>query len=180
MHLRDVRLWVVLNALLLLAILVLLVLLLFGQQRHVAAVSSVDNDYHGAPTVVPREVDARRVGLRPVSFSRIVFSAETAEGWRVRGVQAQEWARLPASPGMDMAEMPDGYLLTFSLPGVQNDDIRLSMTGSVVTVQAIVRDPHGAQVGGLERRVRLPRTPNVPAEFKAIFTNGVLRICVAK
>ena len=98
----------------------------------------------------------------------------------MRGVQPQEWARWPASPGMDMTETPDGYLLTFSLPGVHNDDIRLSMTGRVVTVQAVVRDPHGRQIGGMERRVLLPQMPDDATDCKAVYTNGVLRVSVAK
>ena len=170
------------NAVLALVIIALLVALLLGQRRRGAQIAgSLDpaSDGGGAGEF-HRAVDCERERVRPVSFARIVISSETAEGWRVRGAQPQEWARLPASPGMDMAELPDGYLLTFSLPGVQNDDLRLSMTGRVVTVQAVVRDPNGNQVGGFERRVRLPRTSNDPADFKALYTNGVLRICVAK
>ena len=98
----------------------------------------------------------------------------------MRGVQQEEWAYLPATPGMDMAERPDGYLLAFSLPGVRSQDIRLSMTDCVMTVQAVLRDVHGHPVGGMERRVLLPRTPGDPGAFKAFYTNGVLRICVAK
>ena len=125
-------------------------------------------------------MDAGRVGVRQVSFSRNTILPDASEGWRLRGVQPQEWAFLPASPGMDMAERPDGYLLTFSLPGVRNEDVLLSMTDRVVTVQAIVRDARGNQVGGMERRVLLPRTPGDRSEFKALFTTGVLRVCVAK
>ena len=177
---RGVHFWSVLNALLASVIIVLLVCLLVGQRRNRADDRNTMPYDDSQPLSIPHEVDVGRVGMRPVSFTRIVVSAEAAEGWRARGVQPQEWARLPASPGMDMAELPDGYLLTISLPGVCNADIRLSMTGQVVTVQAVMRNAQGEPVGGMERRVRLPRTPNDPADFKALFTNGVLRICVMK
>jgi len=187
MYLRNIRFLVFLNALLALLILALLVCLLLGQWRQRSAQSPTGTNASGKvfspfgkPPASRREIDAGHVGVRPVSFSRVVVSAEVAEGWRVRGMQPQEWARLPASPGMDMTEMPEGYLLTFSLPGVLNEDIRLSVTDRVVTVQAVVRDPLGNQVGGLERRVLLPQTPGDPADFKAVFTNGLLRVCVAK
>ena len=185
MNFRDVRFWAMLNALLALLIIALLGLLLRGQRRQGAV--SVDGAERNETAPIPLnalaergEVDFVRVGVRPVSFTRIVIAADAAEGWRVRGVQPQEWARLPASPGMDMTEGAEGYLLTFSLPGVCNEDIRLSVTDRVVTVQAVVRDPHGTQIGGVERRVRLPPTSKDDADFKAIFTNGVLRVCVAK
>jgi len=184
MNFCDKRLWTVLNALLALGILILLICLLLGRWRTGARLSPVGNDPKAAAPVnssaVRREVDAGRVGVRPVSFTRNSVLPDASENWRIRGIQPQEWALLPASPGMDMAERPDGYLLAFSLPGVRNEDIRLSMTDRVVTVQAVIRDARGNQVGGMERRVLLPRTPGDPAAFQALFTNGVLRICVAK
>ena len=183
----DLRFWMISNAVLALVIIALLIYVLIGQRRNGCMPVLDDSEGAGhvavamvAPLEVHRAVAIERVGGRPVSFSRMIFSTEVTEGWRVRGVEPQEWARLPASPGMDMAEMPDAYQLTFSLPGVRQNDIHLCLTGSVVTVQAVVRDMHGDQVGGIERRVRLPRTPNDPAEFKSLFTNGVLRISVTK
>ena len=184
MNFRDVRFWAMLNAGLALLIIVLLGLLLLGQWRRgvMPAEASERNEIAPLNALAERgEVNFVRVGVRPVSFTRILIAADAAEGWRIRGVQPQEWARLPASPGMDMTEGADGYLLTFSLQGVCNEDIRLSVTDRVVTVQAVVRDPHGTQIGGVERRVRLPPTSNEDdADFKALFTNGVLRVCVAK
>lgn len=188
MQFSDKRLWMYVNVLLALAVMVLLICLLVGLGRSRAAAPANGNAEPGAqaveaapsPPVARREVDAGRVGVRPVSYLKSAMSADATESWRLRGVQPQEWARLPASPGMDMAETQDGYLLTFSLPGVRNDDIRLSLTGRVMTVQAVVRDPQGKQVGGMERRVLLPRASGDAAEFQALYTNGILRICVTK
>lgn len=184
MNFCDKRFWTVLNALLALGILILLLCLLLGRWRPGARQSPVGSDPKATAPVnssaVRREVDAGSVGVRPVSFTRNAILPDASESWRARGVQPQEWACLPASPGMDMAERSDGYLLAFSLPGVRNEDIRLSMTDRVVTVQAVIRDVRGNQVGGMERRVLLPRTPGDSAVFTARYTNGVLRICVAK
>ena len=188
MQFSDKRFWIYLNAALVLLVIVLLICLLLERVRSRAAVSATGHAVRGTQAaeavpsqpVVRREVDAGRVGVRSVSFAKNTAASDVAENWRMRGMQPQEWARLPASPGMDMAESPDGYLLAFSLPGVRNEDIRLSLTGRVMTVQAVVRDTRGNQVGGLERRVLLPRTSGEAANFQALYSNGVLRICVAK
>jgi HSP20 family molecular chaperone IbpA len=178
---RDKRVWFILNALLAAGIVVLVAWLLADHWlSRGAPAGSHATAAPGSSSAVRREVDAGRVGVRPVSFAPNALSSEAPEVWRMRGMHPREWARLPASPGMDMAETPEGFLLTFSLPGVRNEDVRLTMTGRVVTVHAVVRDPHGNQVGGMERRVLLPRAPGDPSGFKALYTNGVLRICVAK
>ncbi len=119
-------------------------------------------------------------GVRAVSFAPLAGVSNLRETWVMRGVEPQEWARLPASPGMDMVESSEGYLLTFSLPGVRDEDIRLSLTGRVMSVHARLRDGQGNQVGGMERRVRLPHTSGDPALFTARYTNGILRVCVGK
>ncbi|MFZ4396190.1 MAG: Hsp20/alpha crystallin family protein [Kiritimatiellia bacterium] len=191
MQFFNIRFWVYLNAALALVVIVLLIGLLIGRGRASHAVEpAAGNGEMGAqavdalpallPPAVRREVDAGRVGVRPVSYVKNAVAPDATENWRMRGMHPQEWARLPASPGMDMTETQNGYLLTFSLPGVRNEDIRLSLTGRVMTVQAMVRDPHGKQVGGMERRVLLPRASGDLAEFQALYSNGVLRICVAK
>jgi HSP20 family molecular chaperone IbpA len=130
--------------------------------------------------VLRREVAVGRVGVRAVSFAPLAEVSNLRETWVLRGVEHQAWARLPASPGMDMVESSEGYLLTFSLPGVRDEDIRLSLTGRVMSVHARLRDGQGHQVGGMERRVRLPHTSGDPALFTARYTNGILRVCVGK
>ena len=187
MDFRDQRFWALVNAILLLGIIALLAYLLIGRGRHAASAPESDasrRDQPVPPATAPagkREVDAGRVWVRPVSFTANTVPPDNMrDAWSLRGVQPQEWARLPASPGMDMAETSAGYLLTFSLPGVRNEDIRLTMTDRVVTVQAVIRDSRGNRVGGMERRVLLPRIPGDPAEFEALFTNGILHVSVAK
>jgi HSP20 family molecular chaperone IbpA len=188
MYDRDKRLLVFVNVLLLVLVAVLLGLLGWRSWRAQEArpltgallVHRLMVECASAEPVVMREVAVGRVGVRSVSFAQSARVSNVREGWAIRGVEPQEWARLPASPGMDMAESADGYLLTFSLPGVRDDDIRLTMTGRVMAVQARLRDEQGHQVGGMERRVLLPHTPGDTALFTARYTNGILRVCVAK
>jgi len=183
MHLRHMRFLVILNALLTLVILVLLACLWSGRCRFAAGQTHIETKTapDGAQSDALREIGVvHRVGIRAVSFTCQALPPDPSDGWRQRGMQPQEWARLPASPGMDMTETPDNYLLNFSLPGVSNNDIHLSMTGRVVSIQAVVRDARGHEICAMERRVLLPRIPGDSTEFKAHYTNGVLRVCVGK
>ena len=133
------------------------------------------------PARVLREVNVGRVGVRPVSFDdRQRPLASAREAWSQHGVEPREWDWLPASPGMDMAETPRDYVLLFSLPGVRPEDIRLTVSNHVITVQATVRDAGGSTVGGLLRRVQLPRPTIESAPVASVFSNGVLRVCVGK
>ncbi len=133
------------------------------------------------PVRVLREVSVGRVGVRPVSFDdRQRLPPSARENWSQHGVEPREWDWLPASPGMDMAETPRDYVLLFSLPGVRPEDIRLTVSNHVITVQATVRDAGGGMVGGLLRRVQLPRPTIESAPVASVFSNGILRVCVGK
>ena len=79
-----------------------------------------------------------------------------------------------------MLERPDAYLLAFSLPGVRCEDIWFTVTDRVVTVQAVVRNLAGDLVASVARHVRLPQAPGNSAQCTSCFSNGILRICVAK
>jgi HSP20 family molecular chaperone IbpA len=184
---RPVLAWI--NLVLLVVVALLLVLLLWrtwqvGEAPPVTSRVHVEQVIMAATVPTERMVSRREVavgGVRPVSFLPPAGRSSAREAWVLRGVEAQEWSRLPASPGMDMAESEESYLLTFSLPGVRDDDIRLTMTGRVMSVQAKLRDEQGNQVGGVERRVLLPHTSGgASVSFTARYTNGTLRVCVAK
>jgi len=183
MNYGSYRFWAILNALLALGILILLVCLLLGRSIQAKNAHSGPVPASAQPMVsfaIHREMSVQRTGMREVCFAPLPPMPDAAEVWRARGVQAQEWARLPASPGMDMLERPDAYLLAFSLPGVRDEDIRLTVTDQVVSVQAVVRDLAGNPVGDVARHVRLPQAPGNPAECRSCFSNGILRVCVAK
>jgi len=132
------------------------------------------------PPMPRREVGVGRVGVHPVSFDDRTHPASARDAWSRQGVESGEWDWLPASPGMDMAETAHDYVLLFSLPGVRDNDIRLTVTDRVVTVEATLRDFRGAAVGGVLRRVQLPRPTIESPPVAAVLSNGLLRVCVGK
>jgi HSP20 family molecular chaperone IbpA len=175
---QDRRFWVLVNALLATAMVIVVGCIFIIRWRGPEPLRPAGEP---ARPAVRRLVDAGRVDVRPVAYAAPAV-ADVSGGLRMRGVLPQEWARLPPSPGMDTAEMPDGkgYLLTFSLPGVRGEDVQLTMTGSVVTVQALVRDADGNRIGGMERRVWLPQLSGTPGEYRSFFSNGFLCVVVPK
>jgi HSP20 family molecular chaperone IbpA len=91
------------------------------------------------------------------------------------------WDRLPASPTLDMRDTESGYLVTFSLPGVNTDDLGVLLEGRVLTVRAWC-PAAGASGGGqrYERRILLPGPVGAAEEAQAHLTNGLLRVHVPK
>ncbi len=91
------------------------------------------------------------------------------------------WDRLQASPTLDMRDTESGYLVTFSIPGVNADDLGVLLDGRVLTVRAWC-PAEGAGGGGhrYERRILLPGPVGEAGEAQAHLTNGVLRVHVPK
>jgi len=91
------------------------------------------------------------------------------------------WDRLQASPTLDMRDTENGYLVTFSIPGVNADDLGVLLDGRVLTVRAWC-PADGAGGGGhrYERRILLPGPVGEAGEAQAHLTNGVLRVHVPK
>jgi len=92
-------------------------------------------------------------------------------------------------PVVDMYETNDRFVLNFELPGVQEKDISLSMTGDVLTVKGERRfdhepnadsDFHTERVyGKFERSIRVPMS--VQAErVQATYRDGVLEVSLPK
>ena len=92
-------------------------------------------------------------------------------------------------PVVDMYETNDGFVLNFELPGVQEKDISLSITGDVLTVkgerrldQELNGDSylHTERVyGKFERSVRLPM-PVQAERVRATYRDGVLEVSLPK
>lgn len=91
------------------------------------------------------------------------------------------WDRLQASPTLDMRDTESGYLVTFSIPGVDADELGVLLDGRVLTVRAWC-PATGAGGGGhrYERRILLPGPVGEAGEAQAHLTNGVLRVHVPK
>lgn len=60
-------------------------------------------------------------------------------------------------PEVDVFERRDGFLLCFSVPGVQEDEIEVTATGQVLTIRGLRR--LAAVPEATPRRLELPRGP---------------------
>ena len=77
-------------------------------------------------------------------------------------------------PVMEITEQANEYLITVELPGAQKEDIELSVSDNVVTVN--VSDGNDEQHGKqFYRRFTIPRDAN-GNEASASYSNGVLEI----
>ena len=93
-------------------------------------------------------------------------------------------------PAMDVAETENGYTLSFDLPGMAKEQVKVSVDGRVVSVEAAqVADQSAAPDARLihrERHVpRFARTVSLPSELDATaslarFDNGVLTLTLVK
>jgi HSP20 family protein len=111
-------------------------------------------------------------------FDRAFGQAPTRE----RGVRT--WA-----PMLDIAERKDAYLVTVELPGVNPDDIDVTLENNLLTIQG---ERHQTQessdqqfhrversYGSFRRTVSLPSTVEADA-IEATFENGLLQLLVPK
>lgn len=106
------------------------------------------------------------------------FGRATAEN------SARTW-----SPAVDILEEQDGFLLRADLPGVNADDIDISMDGGVLTVAGVrhaeERDEGTAlqraerSSGRFSRRFTLPETVNADG-IAAKHRNGILEVTIPK
>lgn len=97
---------------------------------------------------------------------------------------AAEWL-----PAVDISERPDSYVLRADLPGVNAEDIDISMEKGVLTIQGSrEREKHedhqGYQrservTGRFLRRFTLPETADGD-DIEAVAKNGVLEIRIPK
>lgn len=97
-----------------------------------------------------------------------------------------EGAGLPAwVPEADVEETVTELVVRVSLPGVEKDDIRVSVDEDVLTVSGRRRGEHADRRreeqprGSFLRRVPLP-SPVRPAGARAVHRNGVLRVTLPR
>ncbi len=92
-------------------------------------------------------------------------------------------------PTMDMYETPEAFVLKASLPGVQSEDVELSVTGDTLTIKGEVKEEEEIEeksyllrerhYGSFSRSVQLPEGVNVDAA-DATFSAGVLILTLPK
>ena len=107
-----------------------------------------------------------------------------------------DWsAELPAAPeavlqpACDVQETDSHYLLSFDLPGMSRNDLKIDLRDNVLTVQGERKDERqktkGTQFrserdyGAIERTMTLPSNIK-PEAIEAQFENGVLHIAIPK
>lgn len=92
-------------------------------------------------------------------------------------------------PAMDVAETGTGYTLSFDLPGMTKDQVKVTIDGRNVSVEASAEAAEageGARVVYRERRVpRFARSVALPVEIdagasQARFADGVLTLTLVK
>ena len=97
---------------------------------------------------------------------------------------ATAWA-----PALDISERKDAYLVTVELPGVEADDLDITMEDGLLTIQGerhFAHDSSEQQFHRVERRYgAFRRSITLPAQvqaeqIQASFDNGVLQIVVPK
>ncbi len=93
------------------------------------------------------------------------------------------------APALDISERKDAYLVTVELPGVELDDVQITMEGSLLTIQGerhVANDSSEQQFHRVERRYgAFRRSITLPAHVvadavQATVEDGVLQILVPK
>ena len=93
------------------------------------------------------------------------------------------------APALDISERKDAYLVTVELPGVEADDLQITLEDGLLTIQGerhFAHDSSEQQFHRVERRYgAFRRSITLPAQvqadqIEATFDNGVLEIVVPK
>ena len=111
---------------------------------------------------------------------------------RALGLQGQPQGSGTATawaPALDISERKDAYLVTVELPGVEPDDLDITLEDGLLTIQGerhFAHDSSEQQFHRVERRYgAFRRAITLPAQvqaeqIQASFDNGVLQIVVPK
>lgn len=104
--------------------------------------------------------------------------------------RVDEAADVAQRPAMDVAETETGYTLSFDLPGMAKEHVKVTIDGRNVSVEASAETADagaaGARVVYRERRVpRFARSLTLPVEIDAAasqarFADGVLTLTLVK
>lgn len=111
-------------------------------------------------------------------FSRFASPSQQSSGWR--GV----------FPAVNLYETPDAYVLTAELPGVDSEDIQVSLEGSTLTLQGERKIDYAGQgetslhrrerhAGSFRRAFELPAAIDAD-KVEAVHRNGVLMLRLPK
>jgi HSP20 family protein len=125
--------------------------------------------------------------MAPVEQMTRMLTRALGQGGQLQGVAASSttaWA-----PALDISERKDAYLVTVELPGVELDDLQITLEDGLLTIQGerhFAHDSSEQQFHRIERRYgAFRRSITLPAHvmadgIEATADNGVLQIVVPK
>jgi HSP20 family protein len=117
-------------------------------------------------------------------MSQMLARALGLHGQQQGSATATAWA-----PALDISERKDAYLVTVELPGVEAEDLEITMEDGLLTIQGerhFAHDSSEQQFHRVERRYgAFRRSITLPAQVRAeqieaSFEDGVLQILVPK
>src|SRR5215216_1068560 len=128
--------------------------------------------------------DAQEEMAQMTQMSQMLARALGLQGQPQGSGTATAWA-----PALDISERKDAYLVTVELPGVEADDLEITLEDGLLTIQGERQFAHESseqqfhrverRYGAFRRSITLPA--QVQAEqIEASFDNGVLQIVVPK
>ena len=89
------------------------------------------------------------------------------------------WESLLASPAIDMREEDGAYVVVCSLPGIEDENVRVTIRGRLLTIVSALPDSGSrGRRYVYERKVQLPGPVDEAGGAEAVMTNGVLRVVV--
>jgi len=101
----------------------------------------------------------------------------------------QEGLQQPLGMPMDVSETQDAYEINVSLPGVNPDDVEITLNNNTLTIRGEVRAEEEREdktyhvrerrIGSFVRSIALPSSINADA-IDAHYDNGVLRLRLPK
>ena len=128
--------------------------------------------------------DAQDEMAQMTQMSQMLARALGLQGQPQGSGTATAWA-----PALDISERKDAYLVTVELPGVEADDLEITLEDGLLTIQGerhFAHDSSEQQFHRVERRYgAFRRSITLPAQvqaeqIEASFDNGLLQIVVPK
>ncbi len=118
------------------------------------------------------------------------FLESPSAGWPLRLV----WRRVPGNgmawaPSIDMYEKEDSFIVRAELPGVNKDDVDISMTGDTLTIKGERKPPAEVKeedyqccevcYGSFSRSITLPSAVDTD-KIEASYGDGILELNLPK
>jgi HSP20 family protein len=128
--------------------------------------------------------------LRTAQDELVQMSRAVAQALGPGGLQQGAAGTTPAwVPALDISERKDAYLVAVELPGVEVDDLQITLEDGLLTIQGERHFAHDSseqqfhrverRFGAFRRAITLP-APIQAEQIEASFDNGVLQLVVPK